>query len=473
MRTNLLRLLGVCVLFVVPVSLVGCIQAGEGVSADAESEAVGAAQEELLLGDCTLSDVLLGRDLFDSPEFGTNGVSCGSCHRHDTADDNFDLTPEAVEALFASNPNDPLFNPLNSLDANGTDYSALREHATVPIPVVLPDNVTVDELDSPMVRVDPLTGQVTVFVHRSTQSIEDIALVEHELMWDGRFSSLEEQAPEAQLAHFAPDVLMSTEEAHALSCFQRQHFSGIRRRLYALGGSEPGRPQIPSWASGPDWDLRRQGRPFFMDMPVVPGGPRGGHCATCHSGPMLNETNAFNPVQGPGERFTNNFVAEVNDGPLVPGAHSGNGFAELTYHVTLEHDLFMPPGIPFPIPPGTPLFPAGTVFTFRSPDPGRVLVTGNPCEVALGCVINSPPGSGITSTVSITRISSLWGSADSGPYFRDHSADTYAEVVHHYNSNLFFVTALGTGNPAWIMTPEEEAAAVAYAEWAFRRRTLQ
>ncbi len=331
-----------------------------------------------------------------------------------------------------------------------------------------------------MVRVDPETGEVTVFVQRSTQAINDIALVENELMWDARFSSLEEQAPEANLAHFAPTEPMSSEHAHALSCFQRTRFSGVRRRLFAHGGATPTLPEVPACRPvfghpvycGPEWDARRAGRPFFVDMPVVPGGVRGGHCATCHSGPMLNETNAFNPVQGPGDRFTNNFVAEVNDGPLVPGAHEGNHFPELTYRITLEEPVFMPSGLPFPIPPGTPLFPPGTVFTLRSPDPGRILTTGNPCELVLGCVINSPPGSGLFSTVSLTRISSLWGSADTAPYFRDHSADTYEDVVSHYNGNLFTVTAFGTGNFAWIMTPEEEAAAVAYALWAFREHTL-
>src|SRR5690349_7352560 len=93
---------------------------------------------------------------------------------------------------------------------------------------------------------------------------------------------------------------------------------------------------------------------------------RGGHCATCHSGPVLNETNAFNPIQEAGGRLSNNFVSETNTahGQLPP---LGIALPEHTYHVIQPTPVFMPnvPLFPIPIPPGTPLIPPGIEFVLQ------------------------------------------------------------------------------------------------------------
>ena len=122
----------------------------------------------------------------------------------------------------------------------------------------------------------------------------------------------------------------------------------------------------------------------------------------------------------------------------------------------------MPAGLPFPIPPGTPLLPAGTVLTLRSSDPGRILVTGDPCELPAACIIN--PGS----TVSLFKIPTLWGVADSAPYFHDNSAADLDELMNVYQF-LFQVTANGLGNPAFVISAQARADIIAYIRYAFRR----
>lgn len=415
-----------------------------------------------------------GCHLFFEETFDGNGRVCSTCHldvlgNGDPSDNNFDFSPEDAQRIHAEDPTDPLFRPIDSDDGAGADYTTLLAHGLVRLPFVLPPNVTVDEHDS-LVDVDPETGRARVKVLRSTPSSENTGL-EELLMWDGRFGSdLPLQAKEAVITHYQPGRLPTDEEAGDLAFFQQQLFTNRAVRRFARGGEPPSLPEVPE---GSEWDSARRGRNFFVSMPVVPGAPvRGGHCATCHSGPMLDTTNEFNPVQEAGATFTNNFVSETNgiNPAFPPGSRVGIELPEHTYHITLDHDVFMPEGMPplFPIPPGALLFPEGTVFTLRSSDPGRILTTGDPCEFVAACLINSDPASGRFGTVSFFRTSSLWGSADTAPYFHDNSAESLEEVLEVYQT-LFLVTAFGTQNPAWILAPQEVEDIIAYMRFAFPR----
>lgn len=420
-----------------------------------------------------------GCRLFFEETFGGNGRTCGSCHLQelgngDASDNHLDFTPAHAQRIFAENPAHSLFRPIDSDDGAGADYTTLLDHGLVRIPFVLPPNVTVDEVDSPLVDVDPVTGRTTVTVLRSTPTVENM-LFEESLMWDGRFGSdLQLQATEAVLTHFEPGRLPTEDETGDIAFFQEQQFSNHPLRRWANGGPAPTLPDVPAWRTGPEWDSIRRGRNFFVTTPIAPDAPvRGGHCATCHSGPMLDTTNEFNPVQPPGQNITNNFVSETNSPTprFPPGSRVGINLPELTYHITLQYDLVAPPGLPVPIPPGAVVFPAGTVFTLRSSDPGRILATGDPCELPLSCILSSNPPSGTFGTSSFFRISSLWGAADSAPYFHDNSADSLEDVMEVYRL-LFLVTALGTGNPAWILSPEEEQDILNYVRYAFRRHPV-
>ncbi len=387
-----------------------------------------------------------GRDLFLNETFDSNGRTCATCHLHRNALDNFDLSPEDVQEAFDEDPTGPLFRSIDSDDGASNNYSILLRDATVRIPFTLPPNVTVDELNSPNVTVDS-DGSITVVVRRSTPTIENIVF-EDQLMWDGRLGNeLPLVTTVAVETHNEPGRLPTSSEESDIAFFQEQFFSDGPLRAFANGGPAPKLPRGRS-------DSERRGRTFFVESGPVIDADNRGLCATCHSGPLLNTTGEGNPVALPGERLTNNFASEINR----------NQYPELTYRITLTDDVLMPEGLPFvPIPPGTPVIPAGTELTMRSSDPGRLLETGDPCEIASACILN--PGS----AVSIFKIPTLWGVASSAPYFHDNSAKNFGQVMGVYQF-LFQITADALGNPAFVITPQDREDIIAYMKFAFRRR---
>lgn len=380
-----------------------------------------------------LCDIIDGARLFDRETFGGNGRTCSTCH---ILDSHTDLAPADVQAAFVADPTGPLFRSLDSDDGVGSDYSLLLRDATVRIPFVLPPGVWVEEPDDGVnVQRNP-DGTTTVWVRRSTPTVENIALEDH-IMWDGREGSdLEHQAQSAVTTHAGASARpVTADERSDIATFQEQLFSGLQTRLYAATG------RVPVLPAGRNASEQR-GRGFFVSQGPIDATHRG-LCATCHSGPMLNTTDAANPLQPPGERFSNNFVSETN-------GLFGNQYPELTYH--------------FPHP----------VFgerVLRSSDPGRLLVTGDPCEVVAACIVN--PGS----TISIFRISTLWGVASTAPYFHDNSAADLEEVMDVYGF-LFAFTAdaldgaadgvVAPANAPFVITPQDRADILAYMRYAFR-----
>lgn len=452
-----------CMGLVLPGIISGCVQ---------DNGADVAPAEAALEGD-DLARFLRGRDLFFHETFDGNDRTCESCHMRNVVGDNFDFTPADAQAAFASDPNDPLFRPIDSDDCAGVGFSMIREQGLVSVTFELPPNVFVlDPPDGCRYAVDA-EGRRFVRILRSTPSIENVAVMTS-LMWDGREGTdLAHQAISAVQTHFNPGRLPTQEEAEDIAFFQERFFTNLALRIWANGGPPPTLPDVPAWRRGDYWDSVRRGRREFVDMPVTVESP-GGRCATCHSGPMLDLTNAFNPVQVAGENFTNNFVPEVNSAPIVPGGPQGPGLPELTYVAISPNPVIMPdlglPSPPFP-PPGALVLPPGLPFTLRSPDPGRLFTTGDPCESPLACLINSDPVTGRLGTVSLFRISSLWGSADTAPYFHDNSADNLEELLEHYRVNLFGVTAAALG-PQWTITPDQADDIINYMEFAFRRHPL-
>lgn len=428
-----------CLLLALPL-VSGCdVSAEDGeppAAAEVEDEsAVAVATDELSFSD--VAHFLNGRRLFFQEKFDGNGRACGTCHLGKSIHDNLDLAPADVQAAYATDPTGPLFRAIDSDDGESDDFALLLRDATVRIPFTLPANVTVDELDSPNVQVNA-DGTVTVFVRRGVPTIKNAAF-EDNLMADGRFGAdLEAQAVSAVASHYEPESLPSAGEAADMAFFEEQVFSSIGLGLYANGFSPPSLPPGRTKSE-------RRGREFFVSSGPIDATHRG-LCATCHSGPLLNTTDAFNPIQPPDQRISNNFVSETN-------MMLGNQNEELTYHVTLQHDVAAPGG---PV-----LIPTGTVLTLESSDPGRLLVTGDPCEAPAACLIN--PGS----TVSLFKIPTLWGTARSAPYFHDNSAASFEEVLDVYQF-LFAVTAQGIGNPAFVITPQDREDIIAYMSFAFR-----
>lgn len=400
------------------------------------SESAATSESPLTLQD--VASVLRGKRLFEHETFGGNGRVCSTCHEGDT----LDLQPTNVQALYAINPNAPLFRPIDSDDGTGLDYSLLLRDATVRSCFDLPANIRVLETTSP--NVTPLPdGRQRLCVRRAPPSVNNSSL-EALLMWDGRnANSLTAQALGAVNAHYQPVRQPSTQQLEDIARFERTQFSNLRTRVFAAGGPAPTLPEVPP---GSHFDNLRRGREFFVDQPVnaIGAGPRGGICATCHSGPMLDATNEFNPfVQAgfsmPGERFNTNGSSEFN--------------------IKDERFTFV-----IQEPPGTPF--AGQTLVTNVPDLGRAMVTGSFCRDFIGGCF-SRPGSG----AAAFRTPTLWGSADTAPYFHDHSQPDLEGVLNHYQQ-FFVVTTQTTGDSRFEMTVQERADIVAYMRYAFRTLKL-
>jgi cytochrome c peroxidase len=134
-------------------------------------------------------------------------------------------------------------------------------------------------------------------------------------------------------------------------------------------------------------------------------------CAGCHGGPQLTS----GPEQRPGS-FKTIFVSEFNTAKL-------------------------------PLHRFTITLPNHTTVTKVSPDPGRFLITG---QIADFNNFDTP---------------TIYGIADTAPYFHDNSAPDLQAVMDHYQA-LFAILRMNpalAGMPALqAMSPEEEANIIAY-----------
>jgi cytochrome c peroxidase len=336
-----------------------------------------------------------GMMLFDHETFGGNGRTCSTCH---VRSDRTTLTPDRVQQQFMSHPTGPLFRSIDSDDGMSESYELMLEDANVRIPVTLPANVTVSPVDGINVVLLP-SGLYRVFLRRSTPTVHNIAL-ENLLMWDGREGDdLAQQAISAVLTHLEPARIPTPEEAEDIAAFQRTLFTDPSLEDFAEGGAPPVLPAGHTPA-------QRRGRRFFEDV-----APPFGLCAQCHSGPGMNEVNEFNPLEAAGARFSTNFSSELD--ATLP---------RYTYSFAM---------------------PDGTIRRTYSSDPGRALVTGDPCEQPANCVVNPvDPTTNIGGMPSVFRIPSLWGVSGTAPYFHANSVRDLEALVEHYQ--IFFdITAAG------------------------------
>jgi len=355
----------------------------------------------------TPAPVARGKLLFDDETFLGNGRTCATCHvGNDTA-----INPAQIQTTFRLRPSDPLFRSLDSNDGHGTDYRLLLRDATFRIPFVLPDNVTVDERDD-NVFVDA-NGRTVVVLRRGVPSVRNI-LFENELMYDGREGSdLAHQAISAVQTHAQPRRLPMQDEADAMAAFQRTLFTRPSLARYARGAPPPELPEGNT-------DAQRRGRRFFEQS-------KRGLCAMCHSGPLLDTTNAFNPIEAKDQRFATDLSSERNV----------NGYPVYTFHFAM---------------------PDGSVRTIKVSDPGRPIITGNPCgDDPAACFINPQSGA------SVFKIPSLWGIKNTAPYFHDGSAKDLPGLMVQYR-DFFHVTAVGIHDPSFEISAGDATDIIAFLE---------
>jgi cytochrome c peroxidase len=339
-----------------------------------------------------------GKRLFESETFGGNGRTCQTCHSKTTGT----LSPQDIQHLFKTHPNDPLFLADGSDDGNGHGTTRIQADATILINVPLASNI----------KLAANAGATHMTVRRGIPTTLNTPALDPVLMLDGRQPSLQAQALGAIQDHVNPQFLPTAVELDRIRDFEltNEFFSSPEVRKFAEGGAAPELPQGNTASE-------KRGRRFFVDE-VDFVDPKHGLCAGCHAGPMLNHTNLFTKIAFGiplGTRFQNILTAELNV--------AGNPLQEFIFN------------------PGT-----AKERHVSSPDIGRSAITG------------------ITDLDDVTfsnfnayKIPQLWGIRDTGPYFHDNSAKTLEDVLVHYTK--FF--AIVTGNTL-ILTPQDQADMVAF-----------
>jgi hypothetical protein len=323
-----------------------------------------------------------GRRLFEEETFGGNGRTCLTCHSKTTGT----VSPADAEQRFAADPADPLFVADGSDDGLGQGVSRMLADATVLMKIPLPQNVALK--DDPDARF--------VILKRGIPTTLNTPALDPVLMLDGRQPDLPSQAAGAIHDHTQNTIAPTSEQLSLIARFQltERFFSSIALRNFANGAAPP---QLPMGRTPSE----RRGRRFFEDIPPDATG-KDGLCAGCHSGPMLNQTNAelakILPIP-PGTRFQSVLVSEFNEAGNTP----------ITFVFTN---------------------PDNTKTELTTPDPGRALITGVGQEF------------GSFDNVNAFKIPTLWGVRKTAPYFHDNQAKTLEAVALHYR-NFFLVVSGG------------------------------
>jgi cytochrome c peroxidase len=356
-----------------------------------------------------------GKRIFTRETFNGNGRVCSTCHIGNAGTFN----PQQAQALFNRNPSGPLFRSIDSDDGAGSSFSRLLSNATVRVRIPLPPNVEI--AGEPDNR--------TAVLLRGTPSMVNSAF-ENLLNVDGHFNDLQPQAAGAVQAHYQASRLPNSGETADLKAYQETLFSDDQLERYFRNGKLP---QLPKGRT----ESEKRGAAFFDSSTAK------GKCAQCHSGPLLNVTDAFNgcspgrscapfpagqQLQPAGQRISADFASEFN--------LAGNPVKTYIFHNV--------PGF-------------GDV-TMTTPDPGRALVNGgDPCsEAPLACVLQGPGRA-----AALFKIPSLWGVKDTAPYFHDNSAATLEDVMRQYQQ-FFHITAVGLNDPSLEISDQDAADIIAY-----------
>jgi hypothetical protein len=359
----------------------GCL---EGEPAPEDDEAV--AQSQQAVNNNT------GKKLFERETFGGNGRTCQTCHTKKTGE----LSPAQVRELAETDPDNELFRSIDSDDGVGSSYERLKANATIRIHMPLPPNVRL--------KNDPDATEFVV--NRAVPTTDNVALFST-LMWDTRHTDLAALSLGAVHDHTENTIEPTQDQLEKMADFQRTLFSSPRLKKYAAGGPAP---ELPPGKTASE----KRGRTFFE---------ADGRCGMCHGGPMLNRTTEFENIFGIGPDSDHSgafagFPALLGEPQPEDAAneivewemdcvYDLNGDGEIS---DIENGDFACGIIPFL---------GGTVengvATFAMPDPGVTLFNGD------------------LDAFLFFKIPTLWGAADSAPYFHDNSAENLDELFDTYD----------------------------------------
>jgi cytochrome c peroxidase len=362
-------------------------------------------------GQGLIRDLLEGRRLFERETFGGNGRTCETCHSQETGT----VSPEDAQSRFLRNRGDPLFVHDGSDDENGDGFgdgehaTRMLDDATILMRIPLHANVTLAN--------DPDARFVTVV--RGIPTTLNTPALDKVLMLDGRQLDLESQALGAITDHAQGTRPVQHRELELIAKFQQlapRFFTSLSLEAFSLGGPAP---KLPLGRTASE----KRGRTFFEDVPpdfsVTPPNFKVGACASCHSGPLLNQTNQFLPLPiPPGSRFQTVLVSEFNA--------AGNPVIDFVFQKQ-EHDVLDDAN--------------DGIIRVSSPDPGRALITGRADDTATFTFDHA----------NAFKISPLRGIRKTAPYFHDNSAKTLEDVLNHYEQFFLIVSdpdGPGPENPA-------------------------
>ena len=284
-----------------------------------------------------------GQFLFTHETFGGNGRSCITCHTTETGT----ISAAQVQALYSTNPNDPLFRSIDSDDGAGNSYTLLQRRATIRVTVPLPAGVKL--VSNP--------DATSITLRRGVPTTINTPALDPHLMWDGREPTLISQARGAILGHAQATITPTMTQLQLITEHEQgpTFFSNDVLRKYAAGGP------APTWPAG-FTDSEKRGRRWFVEDSAA---SRFNICGQCHGGPMTNE---IQPNAGfvTGSHFQTVSVSEFN----------------LANNPTYEFS--------FPVPND-----AGKTLTVTTPDPGQALVTGDYNDLNL---FKIPPLWGVKNT---------------------------------------------------------------------------
>jgi cytochrome c peroxidase len=367
-----------------------------------------------------------GQVLFDNALAQTNGRACATCH---VESEHLALSPQHVQALYASNPDDPLFNPIDADDPDAAvlTYDHLKA-GLIRITLHLADNLDVIDGSGNVIT----NAARTIFVWRGVPTIENVAYTAP-YQYDGRAPTLEVQALGALQNHSQ----IARDPANALlgliADFEKTVFSSPAAADVgaAIAAGQPPPPLDLQPTPGSD---AAAGQVVFQSI-----------CAKCHGSPttnvILDQTveDSFFPVQNPdgtvnvsgflptGIAVTTDFMHGVR--PPHEGTYGISAIALLGQLGVLPN----PSGLSLPqyrirfytdatrtqtlvdMPPAPPGIGPSLIPEPFSVDPGRAIVSGDPID-----------WEGFD-------IPQLRGVAHTAPYFHDASAPDLHALLDEYS----------------------------------------
>ncbi|HXU71100.1 MAG TPA: hypothetical protein VN947_17320 [Polyangia bacterium] len=364
--------------------------------------------------------------------FGTNGRTCGTCHKPNQG---WSFTPAAASALPSS---DPLF-VLDGSDClapgqpnpnPSTSSTALLRNGLIRVEIAIPstaDYKLVSYTDPLHCPSNPVTTHTLRMYRRPLPSANSAFLTT--VMWDGREPSLSSQANDATLGHAQATSGLSDTQRNSIVAFESDTYnaqSSIGNYKLATGSTNGGSDYllstvVPGFFAGINDSLSPGFSPIVFTL-YAKWEPNGSPSAA-----LTGLTSSI----GRGEKlfntrtFTISGVPGLNDGP-APASFSGTcGTCHDTPNVG-NHSLplALDIGVTAPNPVGLDVSLLPT-YTFRSgsqqitvTDPGRGLITGKFADLGK------------------TKGPILRGLAARAPYFHNGSAPDLATLVNFYDARF-------------------------------------